>query len=67
MIYKALRRWPLLILGTLIIAWAVSITTAQDPTEARALLFGVGSVLLGSGLAVVILGYSKEENEKKDE
>lgn len=48
------RRWPLLIAGLALVGWAVKLVDTSDPSDARALLFGVGCVLTGAGLALVI-------------
>jgi hypothetical protein len=67
MMWNAFKRWPLLVVGLLTIGWAISIQTDQDPTESRALLFGVGAVLLGAGLAVVIFGYYDDRQREKED
>lgn len=60
---EALRRWPLIILGSIFVGWAV-ITAPTDTSEARLLLYGLGNLLIGAGLAVVL---PLPDNERKDD
>lgn len=50
----ALRRWPLLLVGLAVIAWAVLRTPDGDPDTSKALTI-IGAVLLGAGLVWVVL------------
>jgi hypothetical protein len=48
-----LSRWPLLLLGLIIIAVGVGLADAADPSDARALLLGIGAVCVGAGIVLI--------------
>lgn len=51
-----LRRWPLLLTGLLVITAAIGLFgDRDDPSDARALLLGLGCVLVGAGIAIVVM------------
>jgi len=49
-----LRRWPLLLVGLALFLWGISLADGEDRSDARALLLGVASVLVGAGMVVVV-------------
>lgn len=51
---QVVMRWPVLIAGLALIGWGVALVDTTDPSDARALLLGVGCVLVGAGLALVV-------------
>lgn len=53
---RHLRHYPILLAGALLLGWGV-VLTGGDSSEARALLYGIGCLLLGAGLVLVILGH----------
>jgi hypothetical protein len=55
--WDALGRWPLLTVGVLLVGWAVQfLADAGDRSDARALVLGVGAMLMGAGLVLIVLG-----------
>jgi hypothetical protein len=48
-----LSRWPLLLLGLIIIAVGVGLADAGDPSDARSLLLGIGAVCVGAGIVLI--------------
>lgn len=60
MIWDALKRWPLLVIGIILIGWGTKLSSS----DGRALLFGSGSIVLGAGLAVIIMNYANDKDEK---
>lgn len=60
-LYRLILRWPLAIVGLVIIGWAVTkLSDQRDTSDARALLLGIGCVLLGAGLADIIRGGGRD-------
>lgn len=50
-----LRRWPLLLVGLALFLWGISLAgDGEDKSDARALLLGVASMMMGAGLVVVV-------------
>jgi hypothetical protein len=50
-----LKRWPLLLVGLTIIGAGIGLLGAdQDPSDARALLLGIGASLVGAGIVQVV-------------
>jgi hypothetical protein len=49
-----LKKWPLLLVGLALFLWGVALASDEDPSDARALLLGVASVLIGAGIVVVV-------------
>lgn len=48
-------RWPLLLIGlAVIIAAVATLSSGEDRSDARALLLGVGAILLGAGLVRLV-------------
>lgn len=52
-----LTRWPLLVMGVLLLAFAAEFSDPQDTEGIRALLLGVGSVCVGAGIVLVSWGH----------
>lgn len=60
-------RWPLLITGLIVIGWAVTqLTPESDKSDPRALLLGVGCVLLGAGLVMVVRGDHRDDDDNDE-
>lgn len=50
-----LRKWPLLLVGLALFLWGISLADGEeDKSDARALLLGVASVIIGAGMVVVV-------------
>lgn len=62
----ALTRWPLLLVGAGLIGWAVQLADTRDPSDARALLFGVGCVTLGAGLTAALRRRRDDDDDYDD-
>ena len=67
-----LGRWPLLLVGLSLFLWGVSLAEGQDQSDARALLLGVASVLIGAGIVLVAADavdrhHHQERKEDDDE
>lgn len=59
----AKTRWPLLIIGLIIMLLASDMFSAgEDESDARALMLGVGAILLGAGL-VRLVYYDKRDDD----
>jgi hypothetical protein len=54
--WEELLRWPLLAVGLVIVGLSVGLAQADDPSDTRALLLGLGCVLCGAGIVLVVLG-----------
>jgi hypothetical protein len=52
-VWKSLRRWPLLLVGCILIGGAITLSQS-DPD--REFLLGSGCLILGAGLAEIIHG-----------
>lgn len=54
---KDLARWPLLLVGLTVLGFAVALFgDREDPSDARALLLGLGCVMVGAGIVLVAWG-----------
>lgn len=63
----AFHRWPLLVVGIVLIGWSVKLTIdSGDSHDARVLLTGIGCVMLGAGLAVVFM-YPHDDDDKSND
>lgn len=64
---KHLSRWPLLIVGLAVLTYGVlDLRDPSDPSDARAFVLAVGSLVLGAGLVLVVLD-RPDPHEPKDE
>lgn len=63
---SALSRWPLLVVGLVLIGWAVALTDQDHSSEARAVLYGIGCLLLGAGLAVLLFRAGNGDGKRND-
>lgn len=60
-----LRKWPLLIVGLMCLGWAMTLADRDDPSDMRALLLGVGAVIVGTGLTLVVLGFDDSRHRHR--
>lgn len=59
-------RWPLLVIGGVLVAYAAtSLVDLGDPSDARALLLGIGSMLLGAGLVLIVQGVDRPRHRDR--
>ena len=60
-------RWPLTLVGLILIGWASANLTDQDSIdESGAVVLGLGVFLLGAGTALVILGIGRNGHGHDD-
>lgn len=66
--WEALSKWPILIVGIIMLGWGVKLVDTKDPSDARSLLIGIGCLLLGVGLGEVLRKDSDDtqKNKKRD-
>jgi hypothetical protein len=66
---RILERWPLTIVGLILIGWAAANLSGESETsEGRAVVLGLGVFLLGAGTTLVILGVGRGDRDRdKDE
>ena len=54
--YDFFKKWPLLLAGLTLVGWGVtSLVDESDTSDPRAFVLGIGAMLMGSGLALIIL------------
>ena len=53
-LFNLLRKWPLLLIGLVLFGWGVLMAQGEDQSDARALLLGVASVLIGAGIVIIV-------------
>jgi hypothetical protein len=69
-IKDAFARWPLLIAGLLLVWWSVQFLADEgDRSDARALVLGLGALLMGAGLVLVVRGPPdrNDDDDRHDE
>lgn len=59
----ALHRWPVLLVGLAVLAWAVLLAPPGDPDTVLALTI-IGAVLLGAGLVRVVLDHRDDQRDR---
>lgn len=64
-ILRVLAAWPLLIAGLAVLAFAVSLAE-PDPSDVRALLSGIGAVLVGAGIVMVTRNQRRPPDDPPD-
>lgn len=62
---KHFKAWPLLLTGIVLVMLGVGLAEYdEDPSDARAMILGVGAVLVGSGIARVLYDDFLKKHEK---
>jgi hypothetical protein len=65
---RFLERWPLIIVGLILMGWAVThLSDQQSTSETQALVLGLGVFLLGAGTALVILGIGRGDRKDRSD
>jgi hypothetical protein len=65
---RFLERWPLTIVGLILIGWAGATLAGEEAAlSTRFVVLGLGVFLLGSGTTLVILGVGRGSSDDHDD